>query len=237
MKKFSFTDAELRASAGRVSMALTASLPTPSECDHVFSEAFEEKMRLLIKKRTRRARRIAVLKRVAVFIIAALIGIGVWMTIDVEARARAADWIRHARDNIVVYSFSKKINESDVLPVYKLTWMPEGFELYERHESQIKRIRCHEVYYNAEGKMISFSYFFMHSGTNLTIMNTDEENEMISKKVRVKGMAGEFFYGTENDPGNILVLRDEKNNVMIVINSDIDKDSIMRMAKKIKVLK
>ena len=64
-----------------------------------------------------------------------------------------------------------------------------------------------------------------------------KENEMISKKVRVKGMAGEFFYGTENSPGNILVLRDEKNNVMIVINSDIDEDSIMRMAKKIKVLK
>ena len=162
MKKFSFTDAELRASAGRVSMALTASLPTPSECDHVFSEAFEEKMRLLIKKRTRRARRMAVLKRVAVFIIAALIGIGVWMTIDVEARARAADWIRHARDNIVVYSFSKEINEYDVLPVYKLTWIPEGFEVktyiddYMRHK---------EIYINAEEKMIAFSYRFMDNGT------------------------------------------------------------------------
>lgn len=232
MKRFSFTESDLRRAAGQVRGALTVSLPEPRECDHAFSEEFEEKMRPIIKRAEQRPKSRTALKWIAAVIIAALVCIGMWLTIDVEARADVLAWIRDAYENVVVYCFTAEQKESDELPVYKLTWIPEGFEVktyiddYMRHK---------EIYINAEEKMIAFSYRFMDNGTTVNIQNTDKNNEMICEKVRVNNLNGEFYYGTEGSPGNTLVLIDEKNNVIIVILSDLDKSIIFEMAEKIKI--
>ena len=43
------TEELLQQAAAELAMALNDSLPPPNECQHKFSDAFEEKMQLLIK--------------------------------------------------------------------------------------------------------------------------------------------------------------------------------------------
>ncbi len=232
MKRFSFTENDLRRAAGQVRGALTVSLPEPRECDHAFSEEFEEKMRPIIKRAEQRSKSRTALKWIAAVIIAALVCIGMWLTIDVEARADVLAWIRDTYENIVTYHFTARSNESDTLPEYKLTWIPYGFERDVYIETPTKH---REVFLNSDGNMISFTCKIMNSGTQIIIMDDDEENEMICEKVCVNNLNGDFYYGTEGSPGNTLVLIDEKNNIIIVILSDLDKSIIFEMAEKIKM--
>lgn len=95
------TDEALSLAAAQVRDAMPASLPSPSACEHTFSRAFERKMRPLLR-RQRHPLFAQAVRRAAAFFLTVLVGAGVWLTVDVQAREIFFAWVREFYEASVV---------------------------------------------------------------------------------------------------------------------------------------
>ena len=84
---------KLSASAAKATMAIIDSLPAPGECSHEFTPRFQKKMQRTIR-RAKHPIIYNIPKRVACFIIAAIIIGSTWLTVDADARTEIFAWIR-----------------------------------------------------------------------------------------------------------------------------------------------
>ena len=120
-REFPFTEEELRRAAGEVTDALLADLPAPEDCAHSFSPDFEEAMAPLLRRQRLRQKRREHLRRAACVLLALLLGGGVWLASDQQARAGFLAWVRESLEN-AVYLISGHRAED-----LKAAWgMPDG---------------------------------------------------------------------------------------------------------------
>lgn len=97
----------------------------PEECRHVFSLSFEKKMRRLLRKQ-RHPFAHRMLQRAAAIFLTALVGIGTWLAVDMQARAAFFRWCKEVYENQVIYRFyGEQRGQTDV---YRPAWLPDGYE-------------------------------------------------------------------------------------------------------------
>ena len=101
-------DEDIAYAAGLVCQAMIASLPDPEECRFTFSARFERKMETLIKTQKRQGGHRAFVKWVLTVLLSILVSAGIWLTVDVEARAAVMSWIREIYEDRIIYRSSGK---------------------------------------------------------------------------------------------------------------------------------
>jgi hypothetical protein len=224
MNSFTFTDAELKAAAGQVREAMLRSLPDPDKCTHEFSEAFNEKMRPLLARSERRQRGRNVLRSIAAILILLFISMTVWLSVDAEAREAVLNWVRQVYEDRVVYRFESAA-QSGELPEYEVTWIPEGYEVVEEYEDETERV---VVYYNeTSGLGVVFDYHFINE-ESLEEVLFDDGTQV--EKVTVNGVKADYYY---DDESNVLMWVDKNDSIVYIINTQLDKESIIHIAESV----
>ena len=152
MSNMAWSEQELANAAKRVAESMLTSFPSPSECEHVFSDDFEHSMEILRKKSKRRVVAHKIWQRAAVILIVTILSVSTWLTVDIQARERAFQWIKEIYESITIYLFNSEDNEIDHI-CYEPSWIPDGFSLVDNYQDSDY---CLRVYANDTGeKMFS----------------------------------------------------------------------------------
>lgn len=231
MHDVTFSDAAIRSAAARVRDSLLETLPPSSECDHVFSESFSERMSFLIKKHQRKAFTNRMLRRVAIVFLVLLLGVSSFLAVNAEARAAFVRWIRQAYDNVIVYRFQGAPEK--LIPHYTLTWVPEEFEETERIETD-QSVQL--LYTNEETEeLFAFEISLIHEGkASYIIMDSDQYT---CEKLTVRGSRAEYYQEAAPDEPNILMWFNSEETIVFYLHGFFDKAVMLRIAESIKLLR
>ena len=228
MHDVTFSDAAIRSAAARVRDSLLETLPPPSECDHVFSESFSERLSLLIRKHQRKAFTNRMLRRVAIIFLVLLFGVSSFLAVNAGARAAFVRWIRQAYDNVIVYRFQGAPEE--LIPHYALTWVPEGFEETERIEmDQSVQI----LYTNEETEeLFAFEVSLVNEGkASYIIMASDQYT---CENLTVRGNRAEYYQEASPDEPDILMWFNSEETLVFYLHGFFDKAVMLRIAENVK---
>lgn len=218
-----WSEEELSNAANRVVESMLSSF---GECEHEFSEKFEQDMASLQKKIRRMSAVHKVWQRVAAIFIVAILSLSTWLTVDVEARERAFQWVKEIYESMTVYLFSSEDSENDSVS-YEPTWIPEGFALVDNFRDSEY---CLRVYSNETGeKMFAIEYTLMrHTSMSIT---AQDYSEVIN--VDVNGIPADLYVGNEASPQGALVWVDEANQIVFNIQGNISNEDIVHIAQSL----
>lgn len=222
------TDETLCVAAGTSLEAYVSYLESdydPSD-QHVFSDEFETKMRKLIRKAKHPVFYQAA-KRIAVILLAALLSVSVWLSVDTQARAAFFNWIREVYETHIVYRFTGE-KQTEEFPNYTLGWLPEGYE----EVSTISNGDMTDILFidanNSEEGLI-FSYYRVHSGVSLEILEPAGE----SHEVIVRGLPGHFYFAAEEGATNDLVWIDEERKIVFTLSAFLTETDMLHIAENV----
>jgi len=149
-------------------------------------------MQLLFKKYRRYEMIETAKKYIAAIFAAAIVGSGVWLTFDADARAAVVNWVRQIYENSIVYKYFGE-RETDVLPVYELQYVPDGFVEMDRVENE----KMHYVFYLNEetGDAIVFEYKFINESSTITVQ--DVESNIKHKRLILNEYNANYYSSNE----------------------------------------
>ena len=227
MKRYNFTNADLRCAAAVVCNAMLEQLPEPSECRHTFSDEFEQKMReLMSRKKHHHSAWHIVAQRAAAVILAVLLGLGAWLAVDQDARAAVIRWVREVYENSIVYRFfGDAPTEKNFF--YKLTWVPEGYEI----TNQVGDDSTQTVVYQKESDVFTFMYLRTTEDGLPQLLETIGEGVTVS----INGLSGQYYSAANNTTTNNLVWIDEDDRVFFCISSFLPYEDIMHIAEGVQL--
>jgi hypothetical protein len=218
------SDELLYAAAPQARELLLGSLPGREECEHRFSARFDRRMRtLLLVQKYGHGRMIA--RRAAAAILAILILMGSWLTVDTKARAALIQWVREWYTEHISYRFTEEPKDEN-LPQYSIGALPKG---YMETDRDTKPGYAGFYYENAEGQKIYFYYERMEQGTLISIDTTD----MVVEEVSVNGFPGEVYLSQNPTQSNCIIWMDTENDICFCIDSHLDKSALLHMAESI----
>lgn len=191
------------------------------------SPAFRRKLRSL-RRRAEHPYAHAALQRAAVFLLVLLLSGGVFLSVDAEARDALRAWIRTVEEGLVLYRFTGD-EASAEFPRCRLGWVPEGFTMVsEIDDGDIGRYDA--VYQETESpRCVIFGYRRM-SGDRITWIAGDEYTY---EAVTVNGLPGDFYETTEENGASTLLWFDEERDLLFSLDSDLDREAILRMAESV----
>lgn len=193
------TDEMLRVAAARSSEAFVRYIEQDydSEHPHKFSPAFEKKIKKL-KCKADHSVLYRTLQRVASIVLAILIGGGVWLTVDIEARAAFVGWIKEIYETYFVYRFEDDTN-SNIGPIeYRPTWLPDGYSEFFVDDTEDT---VFVVYANDAGQMMNFSYICNPDETKWLV----DRNNAIVKQTYVNENTAELFVSIDSNNASAIV--------------------------------
>ena len=189
------------------------------------SPAFRRKLRSL-RRRAEHPYAHAALQRAAVFLLVLLLSGGVWMARDAYAGV-PENWVRYtAQDATINYRFLGE-ETGTILPVCRLTWIPEGYVL--ESEDDLREFGIYSAYYvdsETESGFI-FDYQFMNNGASAGLY----ENEVSYERSAVNEFPADYYEPVKEDGARNLFWFDQENNLMFSINSRLDRETIFRIAE------
>lgn len=218
------TDDLLRAAAADVRNAMLDALPAPEECSHTFSPEFEQKMQKLIHQQKVGHR---LLRQVAAVFLALLVGSGVWLMANTEARAAFLYWVQTVYENSIVYRFFGNAPAEPELANCRPTWLPEG---YVETDTIIMDSQLLVEYRNAENDVIYFQCFPMNESTQQQII-LDGMSTPIEAKIN--GSYGLFYQATDMTLSNELFWFDEENNTVFQLSGFWNKSTMVQIAESV----
>ena len=214
----------LRQAAAEASDCLVRSLDEAGIPAHNFSARFERKMRRLIR-RTRHPAAYRALIRVACAFLAFLLGSGVFLAVNPEARAAFFGWVRTQYEQLFVYDVANT-NEQTELPEYTLGWLPDGYVESARH-------RFDDFiwisYSNESG--ITFDFLYSYTGD----LHIDYQNSDIIPTM-VDNIPAQFYHSSDLDKQNNLIWPNSDGTIIFSISGPFDDDILCYMAENIVLL-
>lgn len=221
------TDEALRRAACGSCQAFLAALEADFDPQAAYapSPAFRRKLRGL-RRRAEHPHLHAALRRAAVFFLALLLSGGVFLSVDAEARDALRAWLREIGESFVLYRFTGE-DAPAAFPRYRLGWVPEGFVMTE--EDDLSNVGAYGAYYTdpKTGLGFDFDYQFMTEDNITWIGGTGYTHDYIT----VNGLPGDFYESTVETESNILFWFDETSNLVFRINSTLDRETILSLAK------
>ena len=222
-----FSRQDLCAAAQRTADTMLSVLPSRQDSAHTFSETFLKKMERLLHRSKRKKTLHAVMRYAAVFFLAVSLTFGAVVAFSPEARASLTQWVREKYEDGIVYRFHNEPTKKP-LPLYELTWIPEGMEQKRFHYNQYS---YGVFYYNDEtGQGFSLDYSYMDNGSYSMV--TPEEGCTIIH-TEVNGCPAGFYQMPDDRDTNALVIMDEDANIIFSIAANTDRDSIFNIAEHI----
>ena len=226
MRKYNFTNADLRSAAAVVCNAMLDQLPEPSECRHTFSVEFEQKIRVLMDSKPHHSSWKKLAQRAAAVILAALLGLGAWIAVDQDARASVIRWIREVYENSIVYRFFGDV-AAEKNYVYELSWVPEGYEI----TGQVGDESTQTVIYQKESDVFTFVYHRATEESLAQLLETKGDGVSVS----INGIVGQYYEAANSETTNDLLWVDDDSGVFFCISSFLPYEDILHMAESIKL--
>lgn len=222
-----FTEEQLSAAAIAVRSSMLESLDKEEKVHHTFSELFLHRMQTLFRLDARRERKKHALQRVAVIIVGLFLAGSLFLAFNPEARAELANWIRSTYENSVFYEFfsnksNKSGNMSHTLPDIEFTWLPGKYEIQEAYRDDNRII----ILLLKGEDSITVDYWRSSYSEYFEVFT----NDYVKDTAYVKGNPADYYQGRDST-ANILVWLDE--NVVFCINSDLPKDTLIKIAEGI----
>lgn len=221
----SLTDEELLEAAPLARARFFSALPNPDECNHQFSHHFERRMRVLLRRQKHQTtHRIA--QRAAAVFLAVLIGTGVWLAVDTDARAAVLQWVREWYETHIVYRFSGEPAKQDAS--YAPTWMPEG---YQEKSASILPGLIKRVYQNEDQNKILMEYVPMQQGTAISAASETAEEE----SVQINGNQGTLYLESDPNQNSVLVWCDDCAGMAFTLSASLSREDILHIAESVKL--
>ena len=189
------------------------------------SPAFRRKLRSL-RRRAEHPYAHAALQQAAVFLLVLLLSGGVWMARDAYAGV-PENWVRYTAQDGTINSRFLGEETGTILPVCRLTWIPEGYVL--ESEDDLREFGIYSAYYvdsETESGFI-FDYQFMNNGASAGLY----ENEVSYERSAVNEFPADYYEPVKEDGARNLFWFDQENNLMFSINSRLDRETIFRIAE------
>lgn len=215
---------KLSASAAKATMAIIDSLPAPGECSHEFTPRFQKKMQRTIR-RAKHPIIYNIPKRVACFIIAAIIIGSTWLTVDADARTEIFAWIREKYEEFIEYRFVGKHSSEKEKTDYELTWLPDGY-------TEIDRLVTEDgctIIYSHDVSLIQFVYSTGADADSLFVGDFNGEVQTI----QIGEFTADFYQAQNNSQSSTVVWMSAQKDTLFSITTSLPKDIIIELCKSV----
>ena len=177
--------------------------------EHVFSPAFERKMKKLLR-RGKHPVWYKTLHAAACVLLALLLSGCAALAVSPAAREIFEGWVREIHDNYFLYKFfgneeRESVSKEEVL--YQPSYVPAGYRIEYRSAFSVGIISIHYID-DQTGNIVAFTYF---PDTSSPVLQITGENEIIYQKVQVNGLSADLYLDSEEGEANAIVWVDEKN--------------------------
>ena len=215
---------KLSASAAKATMAIIDSLPAPGECSHEFTPRFQKKMQRTIR-RAKHPIIYNIPKRVACFIIAAIIIGSTWLTVDADARTEIFAWIREKYEEFIEYRFVGKPSSEKEKTDYELTWLPDGY-------TEIDRLVTEDgctIIYSHDVSLIQFVYSTGADADSLFVGDFNGEVQTI----QIGEFTADFYQAQNNSQSSTVVWMSAQKDTLFSMTTSLPKDIIIELCKSV----
>lgn len=226
MGKILIADHALEQAAASVSEAMLSTIPPAEACRHEFSPEFEAKIQQLQEKERCHQQRRSIIRRVAAVFLAIVLGAGVWLATDSQARAAVAKWFREVYETHIVYRFTGEAPGGE-LPTFKPTWIPDGYE----EVAVVGTETVQTLVYQKGEDAFAITYYWMSEERIGELIGTDGEGKAVS----VKENQGYFYPAADETSTNDLIWIDKRANIQFVVSAYLAEDDIMCIAESLKL--
>ena len=233
-----FTDQQLEQAAKQVTHAL-GSAPFVEE-EQVFSPAFEERMTRLMKQQNRRKWLKRIACSAASVLLLLVIGGGLFLTFNLEARALAQAWYRCVSARRYTYHFTED-RRGQPLPDYEATWLPEGY----RHTSTRRYKNTVRVGYQKQSPNaryiipIGLEYFWISDQMSM-IVGEYGDHKLIPQEVTVNGSPAQLYEEINLRDGSRdydLVWIDQEVGLVFRLATSLSAEETIAVAESIRPVK
>lgn len=215
---------KLSASAAKATMAIIDSLPAPGECSHEFTPRFQKKMQRTIR-RAKHPIIYNIPKRVACFIIAAIIIGSTWLTVDADARTEIFAWIREKYEEFIEYRFVGKPSSEKEKTDYELTWLPDGYTEIDR---LITEDGC-TIIYSHDVSLIQFVYSTGADADSLFVGDFNGEVQTI----QIGEFIADFYQAQNNSQSSTVVWMSAQKDTLFSITTSLPKNIVIELCKSV----
>ncbi len=219
------SDEMLAKAAAQVDQSACDGLTEKAECDHVFSDAFEKKMKRLIRHR-RSSPGIWASCRVAAAFLVMVTLFGCALGICTDAQADVIYWYRLEGANGNIDYRSTTAAQGAEERRYRITWLPEGYELWD-YEYRPGKWKTY-VFCNGEtNPMIIFDCMWQ-GGTGVWLSPGDQE-----LPATVWDSPATLFMESDPHKRSVIFWFDEDGRSLLSVAACADEETLIRMAESV----
>lgn len=218
------SDEMLAQAAEKAAAILNESLPEPEECNHVFSVSFERKMRRIIQQANHPILH-HILRAAAGIALILLLGMGSFLTIDVQAREQFLGWVSEQLGNFYHYYFAGA-PDNDSSSTYRLGWVPENLQFADLFEIEGGETY---IYHDENGGITQFTYSSNPQSMEILILFNDHTQEDVS----IHELPGTLYISRDPEESHGLIWIDEETNTFFFLSSFASPENILKMAESI----
>lgn len=195
------------------------------ECEHVFSDEFEFKMKSIIKSVKPRRRKVVLKSIASIFIICLLTG-SAFVFSETELGAACSTWIKTQYDKIMSYRMADYAEgEEGQLTEYNPEWLPYGY----RKSGVVNGADMKVVIYSAaEGQSIRFMY------TKKGSITIEQDNHEYIE-LKVVDCYAELYISNNSEVSSKIVWIDEDEKIMFCISAFLEAEELIKIAESVAV--
>ncbi len=220
------TDEKLRQAATKSTLSFVDFIEQEytTEEQHTFSPSFEKKINKL-KRKAKHPYFYHSLKYIAAAILIIFIGLGTWLTMDVDARTPFFNWIKEIRDNYLVYHSFYDSEMPSSIDTYELLSIPDG---YRESSGYISDSSSGITYRNDSGQFIQFQRFYGANPSDISFYIKDGT----IKTTSISKYEANLIIFEDKSSTNSLIWIDE-NNCLCRISSSLGEDDLIKLANSV----
>lgn len=220
------SDERLREAARKAEESILATLPEPEDCEVTLSPECESNMKKLIR-RTDHPIRNRIMKVVACFLLAILLGGGSVLTFSVEARAAFASWVKEVYETHFSYRLFQSDQDYSSNIVYQPTWIPSDYQMIDESVSDSSSTF---VYKNDSNKLVIFTCF---RNTASSVFQVERDGFETYSQVSINGISADLYLDPREGEANVLIWTDENEGAMFCISAPFGEDELIKMAESV----
>lgn len=225
------TDSQLTQATAIVRNSMLMTLDQAEIPSHIFSSEFELKIQALRKQESRRQVIHKIMRHCVAAMLVLVLGTGIFLTVNVEARATVIAWIKEVFEDRIEYWFTGSPQKE--FPEYEPTWIPDDMEcIYDESTEYSRSV----IYMNPNDlqRGFTFSYSRIQEGSG-TIMVINETAHSIIP-VDINGMVGDLYLSQDPEITHCLIWFDEEQQITFNITSYMDSAIILHIAESVNLL-
>lgn len=225
------TDSQLTRATAIVRNSMLMALNQAEIPTHNFSSEFELRIQALRKQENHRQVIHKVMRGCVAAILGFIMGTGIFLTVNVEARATVIAWIKEVFEDRIEYWFTGSPQKE--FPEYELTWVPDDMECVYHEATEYS---YSAVYMNPSDSQqgFTFSYTQMQEGSGTIMILSEAKHSIIP--VVINGMIGDLYLSQDPEITHCLIWFDEEHQITFNITSYMDSDVILHIAESVKLL-